>query len=49
MLGEVEAARIFVGKGFFPFPDRHLTDLLGLFGAGHLDLSFDRREYATVN
>ena len=36
VFGEIQAARIFVGESRFPFRDRHLVDLLRLFGAGHL-------------
>lgn len=36
MLGEIEAARVFVGESCFPLRDRHLSDLFGLFGARHI-------------
>src|SRR5207248_1588784 len=41
---QIEAARIFVGEGRFPFRDRHLVNLLGLLGAGPSGFPFNSKE-----
>ena len=47
MLGEVEAASVFVGEGFFPLRDSHLVNSLGgLLVAGHRGISVDGPDYS---